>query len=104
MIGEVAAEMEFTIFEDVAEGLFDEAGLAGEGNNADDGVIPNVLMLEFGDGNVEAAANAIFEAANDLALIFEGVSFGNADVESEKADGHEIRNSKPPQARMPVPP
>ena len=71
MIGEIAAKLLFAIFEDVAERLFDEAGLIGEGDDADYGGLPIIVMFEFGDGYVEAMAEAIFEAAENLALVFE---------------------------------
>jgi hypothetical protein len=60
VIGEIAAELLFAIFEDVAERLFDEAGLIGEGDDADYGGLPIIVVLEFGDGYVEAMAKAIF--------------------------------------------
>jgi hypothetical protein len=82
MIGEIAAELLFAIFENVAEGLFDEAGLIGEGDDADYGGLPIIVMFEFGHGDVEFVSEAVFEAAQDLALVFEGVGVWDADIES----------------------
>lgn len=92
--------MLFAIFEDVAEGLFDEAGLVGEGDDADDGGLPIIVMLEFGDGYVEAMAETVFEAAENLALVFEGVSVWNANVEGEDTYWHGDTESKKSQTKV----
>ena len=65
--------MLFAIFKDVTEGLLDEAGLIGERDDADYRGLPIVVVLEFGYGYVEFAADTIFETAEDLALVFEGM-------------------------------
>ncbi len=60
----------------------------GECDDADGGGLPDIVEIEFGDGDIEFAAEAVFEAAEDLALVLEGASVGDVEFESEEAYGH----------------
>jgi hypothetical protein len=42
----------------------------GEGDYADGGGLPDVMKIQLGDGDVEFAAETVFQAAEDLALVF----------------------------------
>jgi len=76
------------------QGFFDVLFGVGEGNDADGGGLPNVVKIEFGDGDIELAAQAGFEAAENLALVLEGVGVGELQVEEEEAYGHFSRKYK----------
>jgi hypothetical protein len=56
--------------------------LVGQRNDADDGTLPDVVMVEFGDGHVEFAAKFVFQASQNLALVFQGLRVGDVDFES----------------------
>jgi hypothetical protein len=72
----------------VLQGFFHVLLGVGEGNDADDGGLPDVMEVHFGNGDIEFAAKAIFEAAKDLTLVLERVGVGEAEFESEEAYGH----------------
>jgi hypothetical protein len=42
----------------------------GQRDDTDDGALPGVVVIEFGDGYIEFAAQLVFEAAQDLAFVF----------------------------------
>jgi hypothetical protein len=63
----------------------------GESDDTDGGGLPDILETDFGDGDVEFAAQAIPEAADDLALVLERVSVRETEFESEQAYGHSKR-------------
>ncbi len=48
--------------------------------------VPDVARLEFGDGDVEGGAKAVFEPARDLALVIERVGGFDAEFEGEMGD------------------
>ena len=60
----------------------------GERDDADGGGLPDVVEVEFSDGDVEFAAETVFEAAKDLALVLEGVRVRETEFENEQAYGH----------------
>lgn len=60
--------------------------------NADDangGAIPQFCPIKFGNGNVETRAQLVFQAAHDLAAIFERLRCFDVEFEREESDGHE---------------
>src|SRR5258707_5909524 len=82
------AEDAFGFAQDVLQGFFHVLLGIGESDDADGRGLPNVVEVEFGDGDVEFAAETIFEAAEDLALVLEGVRVRETEVENEQAYGH----------------
>ena len=81
VVDEDGAQLALGFAEDTLQGFFDVLLGVGEGDDADGGGMPNVVKIEFGDGDVEFAAEACFEAAEDLALVLEGVGVGELKVE-----------------------
>jgi hypothetical protein len=88
VIDEDWAEDALGFGEDVLQGFLDMLLGVGESDDADGGGLPNVVKIEFGDGDVEFAAEAGFEAAEDLALVLEGVGVGKLQFEEEQAYWH----------------
>jgi hypothetical protein len=89
VIDEDGAEDALGFGEDVLEGFFDVLLGVGEGDNADGGGLPNVVEIKFGNGDVEFAAETVLEAAEDLALVLEGMGVGELQFEEEETHGHE---------------
>jgi hypothetical protein len=58
----------------------------GDTDDADGRLIPEQARVKFGDGNVERGSETIFEAARDLAFVFERVSGFDAKFESKESD------------------
>ncbi len=56
--------------QDVLQRFFHVLLGVGEGNYADGGGLPDVMKIQLGDGDVEFAAETVFQAAKDLALVF----------------------------------
>jgi len=81
MIDQSAAEKSFGIFQDTLQRVFDETGLIGQRYNSDGEALPEILMLEFGDGDIEFLAQAIFQAAQNLPLILERMCFRKVNLE-----------------------
>ena len=75
----------------LAFGLFEYLGGAlagtGDGDDGDEGVLPDVLEVDFGDGDVVGAAEAVLEAEDVVAFFLEGVAVFEAKFEGEDADG-----------------
>lgn len=65
---------------------FEIAAGVRDGNDAEGGVIPEIGGIEFGDGDVEGSAQAVFEATHDLALVLEGVGSFDAEFEGKGGD------------------
>src|SRR5260221_550804 len=94
MVDQDGAELALSFAQDTLQGFFDVLLGVGEGDDADGGGLPDVVKIEFSDGDVELAAQAGFEAAEDLALVLEGVGVGELQVEEEEAYGHFSRKYK----------
>jgi hypothetical protein len=62
-----------------------------DADNADRGAVPELGRIEFGDRNVEARAQAVFQAPDDLASIFNRLRGFDVKFEGEKSDGHEVK-------------
>lgn len=71
--------------------------IAGRGNAdyANGGAIPEFGGVEFRDRNVERVAQFIFQAAHDLATVFDGLGRFNVKFEGERSDGHMFSNVIP---------
>jgi hypothetical protein len=74
--------------------LFNEAvevvARAGDGDDAESGGLPRDGFVELGDGDVEALAQLIFQRADDLAAVLEGLRVLDAEFEGELGYGHEM--------------
>jgi hypothetical protein len=81
MIDQAAAEKSFGIFQDALQRVFYEAGLIGQSYNSDGEALPEILMFDFGDGDIEFLAQAIFQAAQNLPLILERMCFRKVNLE-----------------------
>jgi hypothetical protein len=58
----------------------------GDADDAYAGLIPERRWLEFGDGDVKAGSEAVFEAADYLPPVFQGLRRFDAEFEGEKGD------------------
>jgi hypothetical protein len=88
VIDQDRAEEAFGFAQDVLQGFFHVLLGVGEGDDADGGGLPDVVEVKFGDGDVEFAAQTVFKAAKDLALVLERVRVWQAEFENEQAYGH----------------
>jgi len=77
------------------EGVVDLAHLAGEvgggagdGDDAEGGAVPEAGVVELGDPDVEAVAELVFERADDLAAVLEGLGVGDGELDGEFGNGH----------------
>ncbi len=61
---------------------------AGDGGDAEGGGLPGGGVVHFGDGDVESVGEFLFQAADDLAAILEGVGVLDAEFEKHGGDGH----------------
>jgi hypothetical protein len=61
---------------------------AGDSGDAKGGGLPGGRIIHLGDGDIEAVSQFFFEAANDLAAVFERVSVFDAQLERHGGDGH----------------
>jgi hypothetical protein len=60
-------------------------------DDADGGAIPQLRSIEFCDRNVETGAQTVFQAADDLSPVFDGLRRFDVEFEGEKSDHAEIR-------------
>jgi hypothetical protein len=58
----------------------------GDADDADGGAIPQFRGIEFGDRNVEAGAQPVFQTAHDLASILDGLRSFDVKFECEEGD------------------
>src|ERR1017187_13063 len=65
----------------------------GDGDGADGGLVPEVRRIELGDRDIERGAEAVFDAAHNLALVLERVRRFDAEFEGQGGD-HEHLQSK----------
>ena len=82
---------------ETVEGVVDLAHLAGEvvggggdGDDAEGGAVPEAGVVEFSDAYVEAVAKLVFEGADDLAAVLEGLGVGDGEFEGEFGDRHRV--------------
>ena len=57
------------------------AGGGGDGGYTQGGAVPDDSVVEFGDGEVEAVAELVFEGADDLTAIFKGLRVRDFDLD-----------------------
>jgi len=60
----------------------------GDADHADGGAIPQFSGVEFGDRNVETGAQAVFQAAHDLAPVLDRLCSFNVEFEGKEGDGN----------------
>lgn len=88
MIDQDRAENALGFGQDVLQGFFHVLLGVGERNDADGGRLPDIVEIQLGHGNVEFAAEAILEAAKDLALVLEGASVRDVQFQRQQTDRH----------------
>jgi hypothetical protein len=64
-------------------------GIVREADDTYLSALPGVLVIEFGDCHVEAGAEAVLQAAQDLAFVFKGMGVRDKNFESQQADRHD---------------
>ncbi|HVH79686.1 MAG TPA: hypothetical protein VM782_09875, partial [Stellaceae bacterium] len=62
--------------------------------DADGGSIPQIRAVELSDRHIEARAEPVFQAAHNLASIFDGLRGFDVKFESEESDGHPVLSSQ----------
>src|SRR5690348_18207143 len=62
--------------------------IAGNRDHADSRSLPQFLMSKFGDGDIEMRTQAIFQAAQHLALVFQRLRVFNVNFERQETDRH----------------
>ena len=67
-----------------------------DADDSDRGAVPKFGGVEFRDRNVEARAQPIFQAANHLTAIFDGLCCFDVEFECEKGDGHAVSSFRLP--------
>ena len=60
--------------------------IGSDGRDADCSALPQLLMIRFGDGDIEFRAQAVSEAADDHSLVLERLGVRDVDVESQQGD------------------
>src|SRR4029077_8546017 len=88
MVDEIAAEQIFRLREDGLQRLLEVRGIVREGDDANLSALPGVLVIEFGDGHVEARAEAVLQATQNLAFVFKGMRVRNENFQSQQTDRH----------------
>ena len=78
MVDQDWAEDALRFAQDVLQGFFHVLLGVGNRDDADRGALPNVMKIELRDSDVEFAAEAILEAAENLALVLQGASMRDA--------------------------
>jgi hypothetical protein len=81
MIDQAAAQKRFGILQDALQRVFHEASLIGERYDSYGETLPEILMLNFGDGDIEFFPQAVFQAAQNLTLILERMCFRKINFE-----------------------
>jgi hypothetical protein len=93
MVDEVAAEQIFRLRKNGLQGLLKVRGIVREGDDANLSALPGVLVIEFGDGHVEARAEAVLQAAQNLAFVFKGMRVRDEDFQRQQTDRHDSQLS-----------
>lgn len=81
MIDQAAAQKNFGIFQHTLQRVFHESGLIGQRYDSYREALPEILVLDFRDGDVEFFAQTIFQTAQHLALILERMGFRKINFE-----------------------
>jgi len=61
---------------------------AGDADDANCSALPQIALLKLRHRYVEAATQLIFQTAQDLALVFQGMRAFDAQFEGKNGDGH----------------
>src|SRR5690348_10707760 len=62
--------------------------IAGNGDHADSRSLPQFLMSKFGDGDIEMRTQAILQAAQHLARVFQRLRVCNVNLERQETNRH----------------
>ena len=60
-----------------------------EGDDADHRPLPDILMIQFRNRNIELKPQLVLQAAQHLALILQRLRIGNMQFQSEQSYGHQ---------------
>jgi hypothetical protein len=93
MVDEVAAEQIFRFREDGLQRLLEVRGIVREGDDANLSALPGVLVIKFGHGHVKARAEAVLQAAQNLAFVFKGMRVRDEDFQRQQTDRHDSQLS-----------
>lgn len=88
VIRHISPEYLFRFRQDLPKYIFEERTAIGDGNHAQSCLLPNVLMIELGNGDIEARAEAIANFLHDRPLFLEGMGVRQRDVQRHYANGH----------------
>lgn len=94
VINEDRPEDALRFFKNVLQGFLNVLFGVGKRDHADGGGLPNVVEVEFCNGDIELAPQTIFEATNDLPLVLEGAGVRNLQLENQQSNGHRKRRLK----------
>jgi len=75
-------------FFDFAELAVEVVSAAVNGGYAEGGAVPEGGVVEFGDGDVEAVAELVFERADGLATVLKGLRVFDGEFDRKCRDGH----------------
>src|SRR5690349_5085881 len=88
VVDEVAAKQIFRFLKHGLERLLEVRLIVREAHHAHLSALPGIVVIEFGDGHVEARAQAFFQAAQDLAFVFQGMRVRDVNFQGQQADRH----------------
>src|SRR4029077_6835726 len=88
MVNEIAAEQIFGLGKNGLHRLLEVRGVIRKADDADLSALPGVVMVEFGDGHVKARAEAVFQTAQHLAFVLQGMRVRDENFQGQQADGH----------------
>lgn len=97
MIDQDRAENTLGFGQNVLQGFFHVLLGIGESDHANGGRLPDIVKIQLGHGDVEFAAEAILEAAKDLALVLEGASVRDVKLQCQQTDWHGGESSGEPR-------
>lgn len=61
--------------------LFGANAIIRDGNRRDYGILPGIEMVDLSDRHVEAFPQAVFQALDDVPLLFQRVRIFDVDIE-----------------------
>ena len=62
----------------------------GDADDTNRSAVPQLRGVKFGDGNVEARPQTVFQTAHDLPPVFEGLRCFDMEFEGKESDGHAV--------------
>jgi hypothetical protein len=63
-------------------------GVIADDGDSNGGDVPEIMIRDFGGGNLKVATRFVEQAANDVPLIFEGIAAIETEMDFERSDGH----------------